>query len=72
MYFAVETPSGSDTVISARLFSGVWQKENTGSNRYYDKLASREEVMKVLANVENILIRYLSHLNVPNYQLLKC
>jgi len=54
MYFAPETPASLNTLVSARLFAGVWQKESTGSS---DKLATREEVMMVLANVENILIR---------------
>lgn len=53
MYFGPEIPVGIDTVVSARLFADVWMKENT------DRLATREEVMMVLANVENILIRYL-------------
>lgn len=65
MYFAPETSAGFDTVISARLFAGVWQKVNRDSNNQYDKIASREEIMEVLANVENILIRYLSHLYTP-------
>lgn len=56
MYFASEVPANSDTVVSARLFADVWQKENTGSSDS-NKLATREEVMMVLANVENILIR---------------
>lgn len=56
MYFAPEILPGSDTVVSARLFANVWQKENAGSNPS-DKLATREELMMVLANVEEILIR---------------
>jgi hypothetical protein len=56
MYFAPEIPANSDTVVSARLFADVWQKENTGSSSS-NKLATREEVMMVLSNVENILIR---------------
>lgn len=57
MYFAPEIQTGSDTVVSARLFADFWQKENTRSGSL-DKLATREEIMMVLANVENILIRY--------------
>jgi len=60
MYFGPEIPVGIDTVVSARLFADVWKKENTGFS-YSDRLATREEVMMVLANVENILIRYLFH-----------
>jgi len=60
MYFGTETPVGIDTVVSARLFADVWKKEST-SFSYSDRLATREEVMMVLANVENILIRYLFH-----------
>jgi len=56
MYFAPETPASLNTLISARLFADVWQKEITGSSSS-DKLATREEVMMVLANLDNILIR---------------
>lgn len=55
MYFGPETPAGSNTVVSARLFADIWQLESTISS---DKLATREEVMMVLANLENVLIRY--------------
>lgn len=54
MYFAPEVPANTDTVVSARLFADVWQKESSSSS---DKLATREDLMMVLANVENILIR---------------
>jgi len=60
LYFGPEIPAGIDTVVSARLFADVWKKESTGFS-YSDRLATREEVMMVLANVENILIRYLFH-----------
>jgi len=60
MYFGPETPVGLDTVVSARLFADVWKKESDGFS-FTDRLATREEVMMVLANVENILIRYLSY-----------
>ncbi|XP_025416415.1 basement membrane-specific heparan sulfate proteoglycan core protein isoform X4 [Sipha flava] len=73
MYFAPEIPANSDTVVSARLFADVWQKENTGSSSS-NKLATREEVMMVLSNVENILIRgqYLneqSEININNIKM---
>lgn len=61
MYFAPEITKGSYTVVSARLFADVWQKENTdGRGSSSNTLASREDVMMVLANVEHVLIRYLS------------
>ena len=60
MYFGPETPVGLDTVVSARLFADIWKKESTDFS-YSDRLATREEVMTVLANVENILIRYLPY-----------
>lgn len=59
MYFGPEIPVGLDTVVSARLFADVWKKESSSYSD--DGLATREDVMMVLANVENILIRYLSH-----------
>jgi len=61
MYFGPEIQVGLDTVVSARLFADVWKKESTSSSYSDDGLATREDVMMVLANVENILIRYLSH-----------
>lgn len=61
MYFGPEIQKGLDTVVSARLFADVWKKESTSSSYSDDGLATREDVMMVLANVENILIRYLSY-----------
>jgi len=65
MYFAPELPAGSDTVVSARLFAGVWQKESASFS--VKKLASREEVMMVLANLDNILIRYFVHILIISF-----
>lgn len=45
---------GSATVVSAELSAYVWQKEKSDSK---NNLATREDVMMVLANLENILIR---------------
>lgn len=59
MYFAPEIPTGSDTVVSARFFTDVWQKENAGSSSS-DKFATKEEIMMVLADLNNILIRYFN------------
>jgi hypothetical protein len=72
MYFGPETPAGIDTVVSARLFADVWKKESTGFS-YSDGLATREEVMMVLANVENILIRgqYVSQQSETNIKHIK-
>jgi len=61
MYFGPEIQVGLDTVVSARLFADVWKKESTSSSYSDYGLATREDVMMVLANVENILIRYLSY-----------
>jgi len=61
MYFGPETTVGLDTVVSAKLFTNVWKKESTSTSYSDDTLATREDVMMVLANVENILIRYPSH-----------
>lgn len=50
---------GVETIVPARLVGDVWQKESKGPSALND-LATRQEVMMVLANVENILIRYRS------------
>ncbi|XP_060879808.1 basement membrane-specific heparan sulfate proteoglycan core protein isoform X7 [Metopolophium dirhodum] len=72
LYFGPETTVGIDTVVSARLFADVWKKESTGFS-YSDSLATREEVMMVLANVENILIRgqYVSQQSETNIKHIK-
>ncbi|XP_029344965.1 basement membrane-specific heparan sulfate proteoglycan core protein isoform X9 [Acyrthosiphon pisum] len=72
LYFGPETPVGIDTVVSARLFADVWKKESTEFS-YSDRLATREEVMMVLANVENILIRgqYVSQQSETNIKHIK-
>ncbi|CAI6370571.1 unnamed protein product, partial [Macrosiphum euphorbiae] len=71
LYFGPETPVGIDTVVSARLFVDVWKKESTDS--YSNGLATREEVMMVSANVENILIRgqYVSQQSETNIKHIK-
>lgn len=66
MYFAPEIPTGSDTVVSARFFTDVWQKENAGSGSS-DKFATKEEIMMVLADLNNILIRYFIKLVLVIY-----
>ncbi|XP_050052982.1 basement membrane-specific heparan sulfate proteoglycan core protein-like isoform X1 [Aphis gossypii] len=73
MYFGPEIQKGLDTVVSARLFADVWKKESTSSSYSDDGLATREDVMMVLANVENILIRgqYVSQQSETNIKHIK-